>query len=94
MSVIGLLYREWAAMKRIMQFIVPAFAIGDVVRAEISTHNRTKFLYASIRRRWRWDYIVAYHEEERQEQKHHEREWIVPITSTALRSPDQLFTER
>ena len=93
-SVIGLLYREWAALKRIMQFIVPPFAIGDVVRAEITTNNRTKFLYASIRRRWRWHYIVAYHEEERHEQKQHEPESIVPITNTALRSPDQLFTER
>jgi len=91
-SVIGLLYREWAAMKRIMQYILPQFAIGDVVRAEITIDHQAKFLYASIRQRRRQDYMVVYHAEDKQE--HHQRRPSITISNTALRSANQLCPER
>ena len=88
LSVIGLLYREWVALRRIAQYTLPQFAIGDVVRAEMTIEHRTNFVYGSIRQRWRHQYVVVYHEEEKQGEENHRHPMV------ALRSPNQLWPER
>lgn len=100
LSVIGLLYRERLAMRIIMQFIVPQFAIGDVVRVEITTGNRTRLLYGSIRHRWSQHYMVVYHRNQRhgqhndEEEEHFQRQRRSPRTNTLLRTPDKLWPHR
>ena len=76
------------ALRRIAQYTLPQFAIGDVVRAEMTIEDRTNFVYGSIRQRWRHQYVVVYHEEEKQGEENHKHPMV------ALRSPTQLWPER
>ena len=75
-----------------MQYVLPQFTIGDVVRAEMTIEHRTEFVYGSIRQCTRPEYMVVCHEQEKQE-RHQTRSGKMMI-HTASRSPNQLWPER